>query len=186
MAIVNVPDIGLTLSDADSIREYMVSIGVDYERRAIVNLSPDAAEEEVLETYRNEIVSLKRKGSYVVADVIDVGPDTPGLDLMLNKFNKEHWHAENEVRFVIEGHGLFHIAQSDGDVVSIEMEAGDLICVPSGTLHWFNLCSDRRIKAIRLFQDPSGWTPYYTGSGTDSNYQPLCFGGSALIHIDLR
>ena len=34
----------------------------------------------------------------------------------------------------------------------------------------------RTIRAIRLFQDVSGWTPHYTGSGTDSNYQPLCFG----------
>src|SRR5207249_5009677 len=56
--------------------------------------------------------------------------------------------------------------------------AGDLIRVPRGTWHWFDLCADRRIRAIRLFQDPVGWTPHYTDSGVDRNYQPLCLGPS--------
>ena len=64
----------------------------------------------------------------------------------------------------------------NGDVVSIEMEAGDLIRVPRGTKHWFNLCGDRTIRAIRLFQDASGWTPHYTESGVDAGYEPVCFG----------
>jgi len=95
---------------------------------------------------------------------------------MLNKFNKEHWHDEDEVRFIVKGHGLFHIAPEGGDVVSIEMEAGDMIRVPRGTKHWFNLCGDKTVRAIRLFQDVSGWTPQYTDSGVDAGYQPLCFG----------
>ena len=57
-----------------------------------------------------------------------------------------------------------------------EVAPGDLIRVPSGTWHWFDLCADRRIRAIRLFQDKSGWTPHYTESGVDSKFQPLCFG----------
>ena len=61
-------------------------------------------------------------------------------------------------------------------VIAIEVEAGDLIRVPRGTWHWFDLCGDRDIRAIRLFQDKSGWTPHYTNSGTDQGYQPLCMG----------
>jgi 1,2-dihydroxy-3-keto-5-methylthiopentene dioxygenase len=112
--------------------------------------------------------------------VIDVGPETPGLDQMLAKFNREHWHDEDEVRFVLSGHGLFHIHPMTGPVVAIEVEAGDLIRVPRGTWHWFNLCGDRRIRAIRLFQDAAGWTPQYTDSGADKDFQPLCFGVSHL------
>jgi 1,2-dihydroxy-3-keto-5-methylthiopentene dioxygenase len=95
---------------------------------------------------------------------------------MLNRFNSEHWHDEDEVRFIIEGRGLFHIRPAEGAVFAIEVEAGDLIRVPHGTYHWFDLCADRRIRAIRLFQDPSGWTPHYTGSGLDRTFQPVCFG----------
>ena len=60
--------------------------------------------------------------------------------------------------------------------MAIEVEAGDLIRVPRGTLHWFDLSSDRRIRAIRLFQDMSGWTPHYTHSGIDRKYGPVCWG----------
>ena len=112
----------------------------------------------------------------MTADVIDVKPETPNLDAMLAKFSREHWHDEDEVRFIVEGRGLFHIHPAEGPVFAIEVEAGDLIRVPRGTHHWFDLCAERRIRAIRLFQDPSGWTPHYTDSGIDQGFQPVCFG----------
>jgi 1,2-dihydroxy-3-keto-5-methylthiopentene dioxygenase len=95
---------------------------------------------------------------------------------MLTRFKSEHWHDEDEVRFIIDGRGLFHIHPKSEPVVAIEVEAGDLISVPRRVHHWFNLCSDLRIRAIRLFQDPAGWTPHYTESGKDTSYQPLCLG----------
>ena len=181
MAIVNVPGKDLTLDNAVEITEYLSTIGIDYERwETIKEVSADASDDEILTAYSDEVESLKVKGGYVTADVINIVPTTPNLDAMLAKFNKEHWHDEDEVRFIVKGHGLFHIAPENGDVVSIEMEAGDLIRVPRGTHHWFNLCGDRTVRAIRLFQDVSGWTPQYTGSGTDANYQPMCFGVSYI------
>jgi 1,2-dihydroxy-3-keto-5-methylthiopentene dioxygenase len=99
---------------------------------------------------------------------------------MLAKFNREHWHDEDEVRFTIAGHGLFHIHATTGAVLAIEVEPGDLIRVPRGTLHWFNLCADRRIRAIRLFQDKAGWTPHYTESHVDEGFMPVCFGMTHL------
>ena len=65
----------------------------------------DAPAEELLAAYKAKIDELKARGGYVTADVIDVFPDTPDLDAMLNKFNSEHWHDEDEVRFIIEGRG---------------------------------------------------------------------------------
>jgi len=130
----------------------------------------------VLAAYASEIEAMKSKGRYTTADVIDIDPQTPGLDALLDRFRTEHTHDEDEVRFIIAGRGIFHIHPLDSDVVSIEVEAGDMIRVPRGTRHWFNLCSDRRIRAIRWFQDKTGWTPHYTQSGIDSNFEPLCFG----------
>lgn len=165
------------MTDASEIESYLAEIGIDYERwDNIAELGPDASDDAILAFYSDEIEALKAKGGYVTADVINIVPTTPGLDAMLDKFNKEHWHDEDEVRFIVKGHGLFHIAPEGGDVVSIEMEAGDMIRVPRGTKHWFDLCGDRTVRAIRLFQDASGWTPHYTDSGVDAGYQPLCFG----------
>jgi enolase-phosphatase E1 len=63
-------------------------------------------------------------------------------------------------------------------VLAVEVGPGDLLSVPRGTQHWFDLCSDRRIRAVRLFQDPGGWTPHYTGSGIDAAHLPVCLGPS--------
>ena len=177
MAIVDVPKKGLRITEASKIAEYLGAIGIDYARwENLKQVSADATDQEILDGYAEEIELLKEKGGYVTADVINIVPTTPGLDEMLGKFSREHWHDEDEVRFIVKGHGLFHIAPPDGDVVSIEMEAGDMILVPRGTKHWFNLCGDRTVRAIRLFQDVSGWAPHYTNSGVDAGYQPLCFG----------
>lgn len=182
MAVVEFPDKKIRLTEPTEVREALASVGIDYERWDAVEarVSPDATEDEILAAYRPEIDELMAKGGYVTADVINVVPSTPGLDEMLEKFNKEHWHDEDEIRFIVKGHGLFHIVPEGGVVVSVEMEAGDLIRVPRGTLHWFNLCSDRTVRAIRLFHDTSGWTPHYTGSGLDAKYQPLCFSAGAM------
>jgi Uncharacterized conserved protein, contains double-stranded beta-helix domain len=181
MAVVTIPDKDVSLKDGAEITDYLAQIGIDYERwAASKDVSADASDAEILDAYSDEIERLKTQGGYVTADVINVVPTTPGLDQMLNKFNKEHWHDEDEVRFIVKGHGLFHIAPKGGDVISIEMEAGDLIRVPRGTLHWFNLCGDKTVRAIRLFQDVSGWAPHYTDSGVDAGYQPVCFGASYI------
>jgi 1,2-dihydroxy-3-keto-5-methylthiopentene dioxygenase len=185
MAIVTIADENRTLNDEQEITSLLASHGIDYERwHTKLPLADNAPADEILRAYASEIEELKHRGGYVTADVIDVDPDTTGLDAMLAKFSREHWHDEDEVRFIIAGHGLFHIHTTAGPVLAIEVEAGDLIRVPRGTLHWFNLCSDRRIRAIRLFQDTSGWAPHYTESRLDERFAPVCFGLSHLSAMD--
>lgn len=177
MALVKIPSENSTLRDQAEVAAFLAKHDIEYERWTPATPVPgDAAPEAILAAYAREIEALKRKGGYVTADVIDVKPDTPNLDMMLAKFSREHWHDEDEVRFIIEGRGLFHIHPKAGPVFAIEVEAGDLIRVPRGTHHWFDLCVDRRIRAIRLFQDASGWTPRYTDSGVDKGFEPVCFG----------
>jgi 1,2-dihydroxy-3-keto-5-methylthiopentene dioxygenase len=177
MALVTIPDEKRTLTDQAEITSYLADLGIDYERwEPKTPVASTASADEILAAYAPQIDELKERGGYVTADVIDVNPKTPGLDAMLAKFNIEHWHDEDEIRFIIAGRGVFHVHPKLGPVIGIEVEAGDLIRVPLGTHHWFDLCSDRRIRAIRLFQDPSGWTPHYTGSGVDRGYEPVCFG----------
>ena len=181
MAVVTVVNEDKTFTTAAEIAATLAGHGIDYERWSPSHpVSENAPAEEILQAYSREIEELKQRGGYVTADVIDVTSTTPGLEAMLAKFNREHWHDEDEVRFIIAGHGIFHIHTTSGPVLAIEVEAGDLIRVPRGTLHWFNLCSDRRIRAIRLFQDMAGWTPHYTESRVDENFLPVCFGLSHL------
>ncbi len=177
MATVTIRDEDRSLNETAEISDFLGQFGIWYRRfDGQVRLEDDASEEKILEAYAEPIRQLMEEGKYATADVIDVSPATPGLEAMLNKFNKEHWHDENEVRFIVGGRGLFHIHPENGPVFSLEVEEGDMINVPKGTHHWFDLCEDRTIRAIRLFEDPSGWTPHYTGSEEETRYQPICFG----------
>jgi 1,2-dihydroxy-3-keto-5-methylthiopentene dioxygenase len=176
MATIGIPAKGIHLHDRSEVTAALAAIGIDYELWSLDRVGIDAGADAVLAAYAPEIEAMKSKGGYTTADVIDVDPEMPNLDALLAKFSTEHTHDEDEVRFIIAGRGIFHIHPLDGDVVSIEVEAGDMIRVPRGTRHWFDLCSDRRIRAIRWFQDKSGWTPHYTHSGVDANFEPLCFG----------
>ena len=177
MALINIPEQNETLRDAAAISGFLARFDIEYERWAPqTSIAADAPAEKLLAAYAPKIEELKRKGGYVTADVIDVTSKTPNLDAMLAKFSTEHWHDEDEVRLIVEGRGLFHIHPAGHPVFAIEVEAGDLIRVPRGTHHWFDLCADRRIRAIRLFEQPSGWTPHYTHSGVDRGFEPVCFG----------
>jgi 1,2-dihydroxy-3-keto-5-methylthiopentene dioxygenase len=181
MALVRIPEENRSISDPAEVLAYLADRSIDYEKWTPSSSLPiGAPADAILNAYREKIDALKAQGGYVTADVIDVHAETPNLETMLAKFRSEHWHDEDEVRLIVEGRGLFHVHPPNKPVFAIEVEAGDCIRVPRGTHHWFDLCGDRRIRAIRLFQDMSGWTPHYTSSGVDAKFQPLCFGPSYI------
>ena len=179
MAVLRFPDTNEMIESEAGIRSSLASLGIDYERWSLDRVPPDSSADAVLAAYAAEIAEMKQRGGYVTADVIDVNPSTPNLEGMLARFDKEHTHDEDEVRFILAGRGIFFL-HIHGRVASVEVGPGDMLRVPRGTAHWFTLCEDRRIRAIRWFQDTSGWTPHYTGSGVDKGYQPLCFGPAYL------
>jgi 1,2-dihydroxy-3-keto-5-methylthiopentene dioxygenase len=162
-----------------AIRKELGAMGIDYERWSLDRVPAESPADAVMGAYADEIAEMKRRGGYVTADVIDVNPATPNLEAMLARFDKEHTHDEDEVRFILAGRGIFFL-HIGGRVASVEVGPGDMLRVPRGTTHWFTLCEDRRIRAVRWFQDTSGWTPLYTDSGVDKGYQPLCFGPQYL------
>lgn len=179
MAVLRFPDNNSRFDSEPAIRAELAALGIDYERWSLDRVPPDCSADDVLAAYAEEIADMKRRGGYVTADVIDVNAQTPNLDVMLAKFDKEHTHSEDEVRFILAGRGIFFLNIA-GRVASVEVGPGDMLRVPRGTTHWFTLCEDRRIRAIRWFQDATGWTPHYTESGVDKGYQPLCFGPAYL------
>jgi 1,2-dihydroxy-3-keto-5-methylthiopentene dioxygenase len=177
MASISIPTQQRHIEDHAAVTAYLADAGLPYERWPVEGrIASGADANAVLAAYAPEIERLKRMGGYVTADVIDVSAQTPNLDAMLAKFDKEHSHAEDEVRFIIDGAGLFFIRPASGPVFAIQVGAGDLLRVPAGTRHWFTLCADRRIRAIRLFVDPGGWTPKYYDDGVHAQYAPVCWG----------
>ena len=83
---------------------------------------------------------------------------------LLAKFDSCHVHTEDEVRYTIDGEGVFGFGQRDGSQVELTMQAQEYIQIPTGTEHWFYLTPMRRIKAICYFTTSEGWVPHYTST----------------------
>ena len=116
--------------------------------------------QRMVNLYEPEISDLKIRQGYLTQDMVELSDATPNLDEVLRKFGIEHHHRDDEVRFVVQGSGVFTIRQDDF-IFDVTVHAGDLMIVPAGTRHWFNLTPERRVQCIRIFKDPAGWAAVY-------------------------
>jgi len=174
MATLRIPDKNMTLRDPSAVWQFLDMRGIVHERwSADRNLPSGATDEQVLAAYDYLLMPLMDKGGYQTADVIRVDGHTPNLEVIREKFIREHTHSEDEVRVFVEGQGFFwfHKEGRDDDVFALLCERGDLISVPANTKHWFDLGDPPKVCAIRIFTDQAGWVPHYTNSGIDQRYR---------------
>ena len=152
-----------TIRDRDAIAEVLQPLGVTLERwQANARIPQNPADGDILAAYSADIDRLKSAGGYQSCDVIRVTPDHPQRRELREKFLAEHVHDDDEVRFFVEGAGLFYI-RGGGRVHALECTSGDLVALPAGTRHWFDTGERPLFTAIRLFTTPDGWVARYTG-----------------------
>jgi 1,2-dihydroxy-3-keto-5-methylthiopentene dioxygenase len=147
----------LETADPDEIAKTLDAIGVRFERWPTRDAGDDT-----LAAYAEEIERLKAIGGYQAVDVASMVPDHPERAVFRQKFLSEHRHMEDEVRFFVDGEGLFTLHE-DGRVFNMLCTKGDLIAVPAGMRHWFDMGPTPRFTAIRLFIEPEGWVAHFTG-----------------------
>lgn len=150
--------------DHAAISRELAKVGVRFEQwEANQPVAPGASQDEVIAAYRHDIDRLMGEEGYQSVDVISLTPDHPDRATLRQKFLNEHTHSEDEVRFFVAGAGQFtlHIGDSIYDVLC---EQGDLIGVPDGTPHWFDMSEAPYFVAIRLFTNKEGWVANFTGS----------------------
>ena len=163
----------LSSDDGAVIAAELVARGLSFERWPTNNeLAEDADQEAILSAYASEIVRIQGQGRYPSVDAIRLGPDHPDRQALRLKFLAEHTHAEDEVRFFVEGQGLFclHIGE---EVLQVLCTRGDLIAVPAGTRHWFDMGAAPRFTALRFFENPEGWVAQFTGDSIASRFPLL-------------
>jgi len=140
----------------------LAPIGVQFERwTPLAEVTPGASNELILQAFRPQIDQLMNTGGYVTVDVVSLAPDHPEREAFRQKFLNEHTHAEDEVRFFVAGAGLFTLHVADR-VYEVHCVAGDLIRVPAGTKHWFDMGERPSFVALRLFNNPAGWVANFT------------------------
>jgi len=161
------------IQDFDAIAERLLGLGVQFERwMAEKAFAADADEEAVLAAYAGPVERLKSLYGFQSADVISVGPEYPQKDQLRAKFLNEHTHSDFEVRFFVEGRGLFYL-HPDENVYAVLCEKGDLISVPAHVKHWFDMGAQPHLKCIRLFTTPEGWVADFTGSDIAQSFPTL-------------
>ncbi len=163
----------LETSEGQAIMRELGAIGIRFERwDAEQRLTPNADERAVLSAYRTSVERLQRECGYQSVDVIRLVRGNPDAGALRTKFLSEHTHAEDEVRFFVEGRGAFYL-RVDGRVFQTVCVRGDLISVPAGTRHWFDMGSDPAFCAIRWFTNPEGWVARFSGDRIADRFPKL-------------
>ncbi|VTN14951.1 Acireductone dioxygenase (Fe(2+)-requiring) [Raoultella terrigena] len=145
-------------TDAEEIQQQLNAKGVRFERwQADRDLGVAPAPETVIEAYQHAIDKLVAEKGYQSWDVISLRADNPQKEALRAKFLNEHTHGEDEVRFFVEGAGLFclHIGN---EVFQVLCEKNDLISVPPTRRTGLIWARNRNFTAIRIFDNPeAGW-----------------------------
>jgi 1,2-dihydroxy-3-keto-5-methylthiopentene dioxygenase len=163
----------LASNDPDLIAAELTARGIGFERwPARVALAATADPAAVLAAYADEIATVQARGRYPTVDAIRMTPDHPERRELRQKFLAEHTHGEDEVRFFVEGRGLFCLHIGD-EVLQLICEAGDWIAVPAGTRHWFDMGPEPSFCALRFFNNPDGWVAQFTGESIAEDYPLL-------------
>ena len=163
----------LATADRAEMAAELARIGVDFEQwEAAQPVLPGDPPDAIMAAYRTDIDRLIEANGFRTVDVVSIAPDNQNREAMRAKFLDEHFHKEDEVRFFVAGSGLFTL-HVDDKVYEVECVKGDLIGVPDGTRHWFDMGEFPHFVAIRLFNNPEGWVANFTGDDIASRFPRL-------------
>lgn len=152
MAILTIPDQAIQLQDPSEIKTFLAQNNVFFDQWSCgIHFEDTATQDEILEAYAKDLKPFMTSGGYQSADVISINKLTPNYDQIRAKFLAEHTHDEDEIRFFVDGQGLFWFHLPNAPVFNVLCQRGDLISVPAGTKHWFDAGAELPfVKAIRI------------------------------------
>jgi 1,2-dihydroxy-3-keto-5-methylthiopentene dioxygenase len=170
MTTIKIQGKNQVIDNQEEVVKYLSEQGVIYEHWNIEKLVEGLRDQyalteedkaEILSTFKDEIEDISERRGYQAWDVISLSERTPNLEELLRNFQQEHHHTDDEVRFIVNGHGVFVIQGSNGDFFEVHLNPGDLISVPENFRHYFTLSEDKQVVAVRIFVTQEGWVPIY-------------------------
>ncbi len=163
--------------EQSAIAKVLAEVGIRFEQWPThESLQAGSSADEVLSAYSAQIKQLCDDEGYQTVDVISLNATNPeiaaNVPQLREKFLSEHTHSEDEVRFFVAGQGLFSLHLHE-KVFEVLCQRGDLISVPAGTEHWFDMGARPNFAAIRFFNNPEGWVANYTGKRIAESFSRL-------------
>jgi 1,2-dihydroxy-3-keto-5-methylthiopentene dioxygenase len=167
-------EVELRTEDPAEVAQTLKEHGVRFEQWPLRDLPAEPSQDEVLEAYRDRIDGVTSSEGYVLVDVVQMHPsDDPQwpeqVRVSREKFLDEHTHDDDEDRFFAAGSGVFYL-HVGGKVHAVLCEQGDLLSVPGGTTHWFDMGTHPEYVSVRFFHDDDGWVGHFTGSGVSRRF----------------
>ncbi|KAL8569995.1 hypothetical protein ACOMHN_056427 [Nucella lapillus] len=101
-----------------------------------------------------QLTAIRHDRKILFDDEVDIRPGTlPNFDQQVKNFFTEHLHADQEIRYCLDGSGYFDVRDGQDDWIRIELNPGDLIILPAGIYHRFTLDKKNYLKAKRYYTD---------------------------------
>ncbi|MFE9323304.1 acireductone dioxygenase [Nocardia sp. NPDC052278] len=178
MAADDADKVLLRTTDDAVIGTELAARGITFDRWPVLDNATETASDELLAEYDDRVAELNASGRYKHIDIARIHPDDANPEWpqiaegAREKFLNEHRHAEDEVRFFAAGRGCFYLHLGD-EVVAAVCEGGDLLSVPAGTLHWFDMGTRPDFIAIRFFEEADGWVGDFTGDPISAGFPTL-------------
>ncbi|WP_339416490.1 MULTISPECIES: 1,2-dihydroxy-3-keto-5-methylthiopentene dioxygenase [unclassified Pseudomonas] len=146
------------LTHFDDIAATLAEHGVRFERWQPSPIEQGASDAELIAAYQTQIDAL----GYGSVEVLRVTGDHAQKSERRAQFLDERRYSEDDGRFFIAGQGLFALHIGDY-VYAVRCEKNDLLVIPAGIAHWFDMGENPHFVALRLFNTAKGWVPEFTG-----------------------
>ncbi|CAD5173641.1 unnamed protein product [Musa acuminata subsp. malaccensis] len=108
-----------------------------------------------------ELKKIREDRGYNYMDLLELCPGkVENYEEKLKNFYREHIHADEEIRYCLEGSGYFDVRDKDDTWIRIWIKEGDMIVLPAGIYHRFTLDTSNYVKLMRLFIGEPVWAAY--------------------------
>jgi 1,2-dihydroxy-3-keto-5-methylthiopentene dioxygenase len=127
------------LTHAEDIASTLAEVGVLFARWPLVpGITAGNSAAEIICAYQSSIDHLFSEEGSSAVDVLGLASAPAQTVEMREQFLREHSHNTALARLFVAGRGLFavHIGEQ---VFEVLCEKGDLLSLPVGTRHWFDL-----------------------------------------------
>jgi 1,2-dihydroxy-3-keto-5-methylthiopentene dioxygenase len=161
------------LTHSEDIASTLAEQGVVFEQRTAHSpVTAGASSQDILAACGAHLDSLMTEAGFAEVDVISVDGNPLQTAEVRAGFLEERQCGATEAWHFVAGRGLLslHIGEF---VYAVLCEKNDLVRMPAGTCHWFDMGEHPRLVAIRLIKSPDHKAGQLTGNDIAGRFPQL-------------